>query len=457
MPRFLRRANPAAVILVVISLCVCPAPLPAQDVHPLTVDEMRQMIGTMSDLAIRRHVNDQKVDFELTPDLENEFKARSGTDDLFKISQGTLELMRVKRAVPKGGFEIACKPVDCEVFLENARIGATTQGRFKKTDVTPAKIFVTVKAPGYKDQLAGIEVVANITTPYEFTLERNAPAPPPAPKPADTPPKTAGPATTPIPAAPVTSGGTSASGATPVSPSSTPPANAISSDAGPVQLLNRIVEALGGLASIKNFKGYTGTGMLTLQTAKGSDTAQLKEWILYPKSIRWELKKANVPWNMASADESWSDGDAKLKGSDWIQELEKNLQPFVAMHLAALLPRLQERDVTPSLGPAAGGQTVLIADTPDDKYTITVDSATLLPRRIERERKTGLSATKIQMQYGRYEAQGRLMVPMTMTLLYPSQAGYGVEIDFVKVDQTSVPKESDFKKSGLSRFNPFGK
>jgi hypothetical protein len=214
----------------------------------------------------------------------------------------------------------------------------------------------------------------------------------------------------------------------------------------PQQVFNRVLEACGGLASLKGFSRFVGTGALVLDTGHGSQTeAQLKESVIYPNNIKWELKVAGVGWNVTSgADETWSDGDQKLRGSELGQELERNIKLFVSMQLPGLLSRLQDKDVKLSLNREATDQIVLIGQSADDKYTIYLDSSNR-PVRVAYEALTGLGA-KAEMQYSRYDATIKL--PMSMTLRYPARSGYGQEVRYSKIDPSVQPKDGEFRRKG---------
>lgn len=418
-------------ISVLSSFGIAPGgPLFAQDAAlaaPLTLSQVREMIGTLPDAAVKRYINDRKVDFELTPEIESEFKTK-------QVSQDILDLIRIKRVIPKASIEISCKPVDCEIFFDGNRVGTTTQGRFRKTGEDPLKVIVSVRAAGYTEQSAVLQLVANQTSTYDFTLERT-PALPPVPAPA--PP-------------PVTSN-TTPSGTTPsvnnVAPSRQP--DPPKPDITPQQVLNRILDACGGLAALKSLAKFTATGNLTLVTGRGSPfEAQLKESVSYPNGIKWEMRVAGVNWNVTSGpEETWSDGDAKFRGSEAGQELERNIKVFISLHLPAFLNRLQERDVRISLGAPAGEQQALVAQTTDDRWTITIDSS-YRPMRIAHEALTGLQP-KTEMVYGRYETQGKAVLPMSMTLRNANQPNYGHEVRYLKIDTTAQPKDGDFRRRGF--------
>jgi hypothetical protein len=424
---------------------------------PLTAAEVRSYIESLPDTRVRVFVNQRKVDFDLTPELEAEFKKMGA-------SQETIDQIRLKRAPQKATLDIGCKPVECSVFINDTLIGATAQGRLKKADQDPTKIAVTVKSAGFKDQMATVQLVANRTTTYEFTLESDVPppaprtslppraavtpapraetpAPPRAETPAappneipavaknDAPPPTARPVPTPPPIAPV----------------APPPAPAAADIITPQQVFNRVVEACGGLANLKGFSRFVANGQLVLDNGHGSQSdALLKESVIYPNNIKWELKVAGVGWTLTSgADEAWSDGDQKLRGSELGTELERNIKVFVSMQLPGLLMRLQDKDVKLSVN-REGDQTVLIGQSTDDKYTIYLDSSNR-PVRVAYEALTGLGA-KAEMQYSRYDATIKL--PMSMTLRYPARSGYGQEVRYSKIDPNVQPKDGEFKRRG---------
>jgi hypothetical protein len=437
-----------------------------QQSGPMTLQDVREAIDTLPDARVRVFVNQRKVDFDLTPDLENEFRKKG-------VSQDTLDLIRIKRVIPKATLDVGCKPVDCEVYvndtrLGDVRLGMTTQGRLKKTDQDPARVTVTVKATGFKEQSTVLQMVANSTSTYDFTLERMPlpppprvdppPRPDPAPAPAPTPAADSTPAPTPnptptpapAPAQPAARGEAPAPRVDPAPPRGSAPAAAVAvPDAGPQQLLNRMIEACGGIAALKGLTRYSATGDLTLVDNSGArQDAQLKESVIYPKSIKWELRVAGAVWNVTSGpDETWSDGDVKFKGSSFGQELERNIKIFVSMHIGELLSRFQEKDVKLTLAPPAGDQPILVAQTSDDRYTITIDTAGH-PAKIVHEALTGLQP-KFEMLYGRYEMQGKLALPGSMTLRYPNQPNYGHEVRYTRTDTAAQPKESDFRRRGF--------
>lgn len=411
--------------------------------RPLSLDEVRAMIGTLPDTAVRRHVNEQKVDFDLTPELENEFKAK-GTSDETKISQETLDAIRVRRALPKGAFEISCKPVDCDVFVDGNRVGATAQGKMKRTNLDPARVTIMVHANGYKDQSAPLQLVANSTTSYDFVLEV-VPAPKPAPQPSPEPPKPA------PPAAPAATNNPAPA------PAPAPAAAPAGSDiVTPQVVLNKVIDACGGVAALKGFTRYTAVGGITIASKGGTTEVQVvKETTLFPRSVKWELRLSGANFTVTSSpEETWTDGDVKYKTSEMAQQLEHDIKVFVANHLALLLNRLQERDVRATLSPVpnGNGQQVLTAQTSDDKYTITID-ALYRPVRIIHEAITGLQP-KTDITYGHYETTGGTTLPMSMTLRYANQADYANEILYTKIDPAAQPKDSDFKRKGLLRLLP---
>jgi hypothetical protein len=412
----------------------------AQDAKPLTLDDVRGMVGVLPDTGVRRFVNERKVDFDLTPEIENELKSK-GSDET-KISQETLDAIRVRRANPKGALEVICKPVDCDVLVNGNRLGVSPQGKpFKVASVDPALVNVTVRANGYKEQSAPIQVVANSTTSYEFVLEKNAPPPPPPPAPAATPPAPQ-PKSEPAPQP--------KSEVTQPKPEPALQPKAASPDTvTPQSVLNRIIEACGGVAALKGFAKGTANGNLTVLSKGNTTEVQVvKESILYPRSIKWELRIMNANWSVTSSpDETWTDGDVKYKTSDLAQQLEKDIRSFISMHLPLLLNRLQEKDVKGDLvAPAsAGAPPVLVLQTPDDKYTITVDTA-FRPTRIAHEAITGLQP-KTEVTYGRYETTQGLTLPMSMTLRYGGQTDSATEILYSKIDPSAQPKDGDFKRS----------
>jgi hypothetical protein len=196
---------------------------------------------------------------------------------------------------------------------------------------------------------------------------------------------------------------------------------------------------------LKGFSRFVANGQLVLDNGHGAQSdALLKESVIYPNNIKWELKVAGVGWTLTSgADEAWSDGDQKLRGSELGTELERNIKVFVSMQLPGLLMRLQDKDVKLSVN-REGDQTVLIGQSTDDKYTIYLDSSNR-PVRVAYEALTGIGA-KAEMQYSRYDATIKL--PMSMTLRYPARSGYGQEVRYSKIDPNVQPKDGEFKRRG---------
>ncbi len=364
----------------------------AQQEGPLNLDLVRQAIDTLPDPRVRVLINSHKVDFDLTPEIENDLRTRGASPE-------TLDLIRVKRYIAATSVvETAPRP-----------------------EPPPAPVDLPVPAP-----------VATPPAPV--------PAPVPAPAPAPAPP-------TPVAETPAAPPSVIALPVTPPAAPSVPasPSNGLT----PQQVLNRILEACGGAATLKAFNRFAANANLMLVTGRGPQTeAQLKESVMYPNRIKWELRLAGVNWTVTSGpEETWSEGDLRFKGSDLGQELERNIKVFVAMHLAPLLTRLQERDVKLSFAPEADDPFALVAQTNDDRYTIVTDASNR-PVRIGYEALTGLQP-KFEMRYARYDTANKPTLPTSMTLRYPSQPGYGQEIRYARVDPAAQPKEGDFRRKGF--------
>lgn len=431
--------------LVIVSFLFFGLPLFSQDASkdPLTYEYVKSAVGVLADTRLRVLVNEAGVDFELTATMADELRKKGASQEL-------LDLMLLRHRVPKAGVTVSCKPVDCDVFLNGMKLGTSAQGRFTLPEQSPGKITVEARAAGFQDSRADLQLAASQEISHEFVLEAIPAPPPPTPQP--TPPPAPPPVPAPSPPAPAVA---PAAPAVPVASDNPTDKPKVELDAAPrlnaQQVLNRVVEACGGAIALNGFAKYVGTGNVTVVSGRASlpqTEAQLTESVLYPGRIKWDLRIAGLKWTVTnSGEEIASGGDARFRGSELGQELERNIKMFISLQIPALISKLLNKGVRLSLKPSESETPVLVAQTSDDRYTISLDSG-FRPVRVLHEALTGLAAAT-EAAYGRYEATGKVTLPFSMTLRYPTQPGYGHEIRYMKIDPAAPLKDSDFKMEGL--------
>jgi hypothetical protein len=322
---------------------------------------------------------------------------------LLQPGESSIQEFRLKSLSPAfGSIELKCEPKDCEVILSGQEKGITHQNQMTIKDLPPGSYQLEARSKGYRPATQIVVLAAGKSTIASISLEAEPPSEPLAP------------------------------------PVNTPSAE---------EAMANVLKALGSDAA-RDLK-FKASGEMTLIGNKIPPiTAHFVENVFLPGKIRWDLQIAGNKWTVIKNEkETFSNGDAKLRGSEFAQELERNIGVFLNFRLPVLLSSLRDSKTKIRLEAPGKEPLTLIGESSDERFTIAVD-AQCLPTRILHEALSGLQL-KTEFLYGRYQAGAGRLMPFLLTIRYPGQAGYGHELKYTSMEADSGIKEGLFKRSGF--------
>lgn len=171
----------ASVILALVLVAVIPAqrrttpknaPPPVQR-GPYTLPEILDGINAQRDNAqidIEDLVRKRGVTFQASPELEKVLRD-------FGASEGLLQLIPKTPLPPPtptaGELHVLCKPIDCEVVVNNRYYGPTQNGSKNLSDLKPGNTTIAVFRDGYLKDSQAIVLKESQTAERTFNLQPN--------------------------------------------------------------------------------------------------------------------------------------------------------------------------------------------------------------------------------------------------------------------------------------------
>ena len=132
---------------------------------PLSKDDVLMLLrGTVSTRRVEELVRQRGIDFQITPEAENELHS-AGADDAL--------LSTLKQLAPKPPIlVVTTTPGGAQVFVDDQLIVRTSgEGQLKVSTLAPGSHKVRVSADGYRDNEQTIDVAAGKTLDVSVTLD----------------------------------------------------------------------------------------------------------------------------------------------------------------------------------------------------------------------------------------------------------------------------------------------
>lgn len=369
---------------------------------PLTLDQVRRLLQEDAIPPRRRKeaIQNRGVGFSITPETLDKLKAAGATDEILELIESKARPGAVASAptpAPKqreelGSLAVTCDPAECEVSLNGKARGSSQGGVMELAGIAAGQWAVDVSKDGYvsRQNMVTIEAdkAARITTVLDPT-----------------------PAT---------------------------------EEALGAALFQKVIEALGGEAGLKELASVQATGSTTI--ARDGN------------SVRWTLVMRNRPDRaLFQARAGAILHEVGFMGNEFVAS--KNLKGQDAMELPtdfgfirdnqlpALITRLRNpryKLVAKHAGPASGEEFHLFAEASTEKIAIGLDSA-LRPQRVRIATETGVGSVTIT--YDDYFNDGNAPYPKTMQIK-PDNRTRGIEVRFDAVELNTNLKDGDYKLRG---------
>ncbi len=365
---------------------------------PFTFEQALRLVGQDAIPLSRRKapIQSRGVDFAVSPEEAGKLKAAGASEDLLKLIQSKAKLVAATPAAmtkPHGGIAITCAPAECEINLNGSPRGSTKSGTLVIAGLAPGTWAVDVKKDGYVSHQSVVAVEGDKMVPLPVVLDPDRAA----------------------------------------------------QEAFGSELLQKVVQALGGADGLKELASLQAMGSTTVGTRDG-------------KSVRWTVLMRNRPDRaLFQAKAGGKLYEAAFSGSEYTTS--KNMKGQEALELptdfglirdhqlAALMSRLENRQFKVLAShplPAAGEEFILFAEDGAEKISIGLDDE-LRPQRVRIATATGVGSANIA--YSDYAKNEKTSYPKTLQIK-PDGWQQGIEVRFDTVELSPNLKDTDYKLKG---------
>ncbi len=368
--------------------------------RPFTLEDLRVALA-VPEPRLRKAIENRGLDFVLRPGDLDALRAAGASD-------ATLELVRLRARVappppkepPKpemGTLGITCEPAECDIAVNGAPKGSTASGKLDLTGLAPGQVTVEFRKEGYLTAQVLARVEPGRMTPAFARLE---------------------------------------------------PDRATRAALG-AKLYRRILESLGGEASLREARAFEAAGSADVFARDGKRSAwSLQGRVRLPDKAIFRIKGGSISYDFAFAGAQYS-SNSRLKG-DEAQEIETLFRLFRAYQLPLLMERIAGyKLLAERVLPVPGEDYYLLAEGGAEKITIALDRDSR-PQFAKIETPSGLGSGE-QILYSTYARRGGGMVPLVthIRLTDADQHGLEVRLDEVNVNQNFTDRDFQIRRNAF--------
>lgn len=372
---------------------------------PLTLEQVQRLLRQDA-IPLRRRkeaIENRGVSFTMSRETIEKLKTAGATEDILDLIESTIHPHPAVAAVPassapatppapRGALTISCEPAECDVSLNGTARGSSDRGVMELAGITPGKWVVDISKDGFVSRQNEVIIEANKTASISAVLE----------------------------------------------------ATRTTQESIGAELLQKVVDALGGEAGLKALATVQATGSTTI-SREGN-------------SVRWTVLMRNRPDRalfQARAGAIWHEigflgnefmASKNLKGQD-AMELPTDFGLIRDYQLVALIMRVRSpryKLVAKHAAPVAGEEYHLFAEATTEKIAIGLDGK-LHPQRARVSTETGVGSATVV--YDDYFNSGDTWYPKSMQIK-PDGRARGIEVRFDTVELDANLKDNDYRLRG---------
>jgi hypothetical protein len=369
---------------------------------PLTLDQVRRLLQEDAIPPRRRKeaIQNRGVAFTISPETIDKLKAAGATGEILELLQNKARpavAISAPTVAPKqyeelGSLAVTCDPAECEISLNGRPRGSTQGGVMELAGIPAGRWAVDVSKDGYISRQNMVSVEADKTARLTTVLD---------------------------------------------------PSSATQEALG-AALFQKVVEALGGEAGLKQLASVQATGSTTI--ARDGNSVR---WTLLmrnrPDRALFQARAGAILHEVGFAGNEFM-ASKNLKGQD-AMELPTDFGFIRDNQLPALIARLRNsryKLVAKHTMPVSGEEFHLFAEAGTEKIAIGLDAA-LRPQRVRITTETGVGSATIT--YDDYFNDGNAPYPKTMRIK-PDGRTRGIEVRFDTVELNTNLKDGDYKLHG---------
>ena len=163
--RSLYRTPGAIVLVCIVCGCLVSFALAQTPTKPFSKDDVVQLLkGSVSSKRVGELAQQRGIDFQITPEAENELRQVGANDELL----ATLRSLAPKTAT----LMIRSSPGGAHVYVDDEPVGTTSaEGRLKLSTLTSGQHRVRLSLDGYRDGVKDVALAAGAALEFNLSLE----------------------------------------------------------------------------------------------------------------------------------------------------------------------------------------------------------------------------------------------------------------------------------------------
>ncbi len=365
---------------------------------PFTLDQVLILLKQDA-IPLRRRkeaIESRGIGFPLSSDALSKLESAGAPEDILQVIKAKAKSAPAPvepKPAAKGMLNITCAPAECQVSLNGTAIGSTSGGKLELAGLTPGNWVVDFAKEGFVASQTSVVIEPAKAASVSATLEQDRSA----------------------------------------------------RERFGRQLLQKMIQALGGDDGLKTLSSVQAVGSTTLWAHDGA-------------SVRWTLlmrnrmdralfqAKSGRLLHEVMFDGSQFKASKNLKGDEAL-ELPTDFGMVRDNQLPALISRLMNSKyklLADHSDPVAGEDYSLFVESGTEKIAIGLDES-LRPQRVKITTETGIGSMLIN--YGDYIQNGNAFYPKTM-LIKPDGKQQGIEVRFDRVELNPNLKDPDYRLRG---------
>ena len=366
---------------------------------PFTIEQVIRIIGQDA-IPLRRRkeaIENRGVDFWMSPAALARLKTAGAPEDILNLIKSKSKPAPPPPEPPKppaqGTVSINCAPAECQIALNGASRGSTSNGALELASIAPGNYAVDLARAGYVTRQNTVTVEAGKTATLSATLD---------------------------------------------------PTRETLETFGNA-LFQKVLRALGGPEAMKELSVMQAAGSTTVLT---SDARSVR-WTLRMRTrggrALFQATAGAVTHEVLFTGNEFA-ASKSLKGQDAL-ELPTALGLIHDNQVAALMSRLdmpQYKILAAGPEPVAGAEYALTAESGTDKISVGLDGD-MRPQRVHITTETGIGSLVIT--YSDYSQVGNAWYPKSMQVK-PDGQQRGVEVHFDSVDLDTKSKDGELRLKG---------
>jgi len=366
---------------------------------PFTLEQVIRIIGQDA-IPLRRRkeaIQNRGVDFAMSPAVVARLKTAGAPEDIVNLIKSKAKPAPPPPEPPKppaqGSVSINCAPAECEIALNGASRGSTSNGALELASIAPGDYAIDLARAGYVTRQNTVTVEAGKTATVSATLD--------------------------------------------------PTRETL--EAFGSALFQKILKSLGGEEAVKELSTLQAAGSATVLT---SDARSVR-WTLRMRTrggrALFQATAGAVTHEVLFTGSEFT-ASKSLKGQDAL-ELPTALGWIHDNQVAALISRLempQYKILAAEAEPVAGAEYALTAESGTDKISVGLDG-NLRPQRVHITTETGIGSLVIT--YSDYSQVDHAWYPKSMQVK-PDAQQRGVEVHFDSVELDTKSKDNDLRLKG---------